>query len=219
MDAYELVPHLGVAPLKLGMSREEVISIADERGWGPGTSSPGGALYYGYGAAGPRVHFGESGVELIEFCSDAEIEVMYRGTNVFDTAAKAVVAEISRHEERLGYEPAEPWHEAPSKPLSGMVVFRGEIVVASRAAKQYDHRGKQKRLVFATVGVGSPTYLLGATGSSWVPPTRLQKGGRRYRHGKLGLATLVGSENGTLELLFDNGITRRMKESFVEPIS
>lgn len=219
MAAYELVPHQGAAPLKLGMSREEVLAVAEEREWRAPTISEQGDLHYGFRSAGPRVYFGEAGVELIEFWSDAEIEVVYRGTSVFDTTARTLMTEISNHEKRLGYEPTEPWIEAPSKPLSGMVVFRGEIVVLARAAKQYDYRGKQKRPIFATVGVGSRKYLMGITGSPWVPPTRLQTGGKRYRHGKLGTATLVSKQNDTLELLFDDGTTRRMKESFVEPIS
>jgi hypothetical protein len=214
LESFELLPHIGATGLRFGMSRADVLAYATERNWFLREDSERG-LRYGLQTAGPAVSFAaDGGVAFIEFRADRDLELRYCGINVFDIAAKELLASIADHERKLGYT-RDPYIEAPTKPLAGSTIFLGEIITLYEAAKQYDYWGKHTRLVFGAVSVGSRAYLA-ETHTPWEPPKPAPSDARRYRHAKFGLATLVAQKDDTLELLFDDGVTRKLNAKFVE---
>lgn len=107
IPVYEVEPHVGVGPVRLGMSRDEVRRIMP----GPVDSFRKGpdALYEtdGFHNCAFQVFYGGDTptVEYIELSADAEFSAVYRGMNVFGTEAKDLVAHISRVAE---YDATEP---------------------------------------------------------------------------------------------------------------
>jgi hypothetical protein len=210
-EAYQLVPHLGVAGVRFGMPRGEVIARATARGWVLQHERPS-SLVYGFESAGPAISFGSDGVDHIEFAAAATTEVTYRGINVFDTPAPQLVKLNRANEQRLGYDDAPPYVE------HGLQLLRGEIITLYDAAKQYDYWGGHRRNVYFKIGIGSRGYYAALVKQTWKPPRPSSVGAARYKHAKFGLATLVSLEEDTLELLFDDGVLRRLKSAFVERV-
>lgn len=108
MLVYKVVPNLGVGPVRLGASREEVRAAmgsdpfiwrrfnADENHWHQSTL---------------QVHYEEQRqtVEFIEVARSDEFVALYKGVDVHRTRADELVAHVSRdtpfdaHDRELGY--------------------------------------------------------------------------------------------------------------------
>jgi hypothetical protein len=97
LTVYEATPHLGVGPVKLGMTREEVHRVMP---------SPCESFLKGLNSehrtdafhdSGFQVFYGGGGpvVEYIELSGEAGFRVLYRGVDVFATLADQVVAHVS----------------------------------------------------------------------------------------------------------------------------
>ena len=97
LPIYEAVPHVGVGPVKLGMTREEVHRVMP----GPCKSFPkglnpehetdafhDGAFHVFYGGNGPNV-------EYIELFREAGFRLLYRGLDVFAMPTGQTVAHVS----------------------------------------------------------------------------------------------------------------------------
>jgi hypothetical protein len=97
LTVYEAIPHVGVGPVKLGMTREEVHRVM-----------PGPREYFlkGLNPEHETDAFHESGfqvfyggempvVEYIELSRGAGFRVLYRGLDVFATPADQVLAHVS----------------------------------------------------------------------------------------------------------------------------
>jgi hypothetical protein len=99
LPVYEVVPHVGIGPVRLGMSRDEVRRImpgpADSFLKGPyakietdGFLECAFQVYY---------HTNTATVEYVMLARHGGFVAVYRGMNVFDTKAEYLVAHISRN--------------------------------------------------------------------------------------------------------------------------
>jgi hypothetical protein len=95
---YEVIPHVGVGPVRLGMSREEVRRLMPGepscfRTW-PYTGPEADTWHDG----GFQVHYaGEPpAVAYILLCRGLGVRALYRGLSVFDADAAEVVRLLSR---------------------------------------------------------------------------------------------------------------------------
>lgn len=102
---YEVIPHVGVPPVLIGMSREESrAAMAAE----PDTFERAGDPIEtdAYRGSALQVSFGpDDRVEFIELARDEAHRVLYRGTDVFATPADELVAIIARD---APYDPDDP---------------------------------------------------------------------------------------------------------------
>lgn len=97
MTSYEVIPHIGVGPVRLGMTREEVRRAMP----GPCESFLKGlnarhetdAFHDG----GFQVFYGGEGpvAEYIELSRDSGFRAVYRDVDVFETPADSLLAHIS----------------------------------------------------------------------------------------------------------------------------
>ena len=152
MIVYEVMPHIGVGPVKLGMSREKVRGIMP---------SPCQAFLKGQNAehetdafhdCGFQVCYGgESPVaEFIELSRESGFRVIYRGVDIFATPADQVLAHVSND---APYDPADPElgysYIFPDLDLS---LWRPVV-----PASPEDQEGRE----FLTIGVGAVGYYGG----------------------------------------------------------
>jgi hypothetical protein len=96
LTVYEAIPHVGVGPVKLGMTRGEVHRVMP----GPRESFLKGLNPEhetdAYHDSGFQVFYGGEGpvVEYIELSREAGFRVLYRGLDVFATPADQVLAHV-----------------------------------------------------------------------------------------------------------------------------
>jgi hypothetical protein len=97
-----------------------------------------------------QVSFGAAGkADFIEVCSNLAGKVQFAGRDVFDLHADELLALIRSFETE---------DEELSEP-DDSYVFAGLIMTLWGRNEQYDYKGGKQRAVFATVGVGAPSYL------------------------------------------------------------
>ena len=107
LTVYEAIPHVGVGPVKLGMTREEVHRVMP----GPCESFLKGLNSEhetdAFHDSGFQVFYGGEGpvVEYIELSREAGFRVLYRGVDVFATPADQVVAHVSGD---AAFDPTDP---------------------------------------------------------------------------------------------------------------
>ena len=94
--------------------------------------------------------FGDDGkADFIEVCSGIVPDVQFDGQDVFDLHADDLLRLIRLHEAE-DPELSQPDHS---------YIFSGLILALWGRDEQYDYKGNEERPVFATVGVGAPSYL------------------------------------------------------------
>lgn len=107
MITYEIVPRVGVGPVKFGMTRDEVRRVMRT----PHESFRKGDAEVDAFHGGFHVFFSDKSnrVEFIELCRGFDFIASYHGTKVFSTPADEMVALVSREaafdpdDEELGY--------------------------------------------------------------------------------------------------------------------
>ena len=140
--AYELIPHVGFGPVKLGMSRENVkLALGDANYSGAHKNSD----YYF--ANSLQVEFREEKADFIGISFSEEYEALYRGNNLFDIEAHDLFDLIAGHENEE--------HQFNDS----MYVFPEQIVSLWDADEQYDRIGGEQRMVWAQVGLGTTAYF------------------------------------------------------------
>lgn len=145
---FVIEPHRGIGPISFGMSRKEVsTAMARVRGGRPDARNEQTDCYFG---AAFQVSFGDGEkADFIEVASSIDAVVLLNGLDVFDTPAKQLLAFVSQLDEA-----APELSEPPDS-----YTYPNLIFTLWGRDKQYDHRGGQKRPVFAAVGVGAESYL------------------------------------------------------------
>ena len=150
MKSYEIVPHVGVGPVRLGMSREDVRRVMPA----PCESflkTPDDAYETdAFHDSGFQVFYsGDSpAVAFIELSRDSGFTATYRGLDVFATQADQLVAHVAldgpfdRNNPELGYS-----FVFPHLDLS---VWRPIVPESPEDAEGHE---------FATIGVGVPGYF------------------------------------------------------------
>ena len=139
---YEIIPHMGIGPVKLGMSREEVKEALGVKNY---SGSNGEIDYYFNNSF--QIEFESNKADFIGVSYHPDYTVTYRGMNVFDTAAKKLYEFIATSEdENHKYDPIE-------------YLFPTQILTLWDADEQYDQIGSESRLIWAQIGVGTQCYL------------------------------------------------------------
>ncbi|MGB8698964.1 MAG: hypothetical protein WCD18_06070 [Thermosynechococcaceae cyanobacterium] len=145
---FAIEPHRGIGPISFGMSRKEVSTALARVGGGrPDARNEQTDCYFGTAF---QVSFGDGGkADFIEVASSFDAVVLLNGLDVFDTPARRLLAFVNRLDQA-----APELSEPPNS-----YIFPGIILSLWGRDKQYEHRGGQKRPVFAAVGVGAESYL------------------------------------------------------------
>ena len=139
---YEVIPHMGIGPVKLGMSREEVKEALGVKNY----SGSNGEIDY-YFKNSFQIEFESNKADFIGVSYHPDYTVTYQGMNVFDTEAKKLFEFIATSEnENHKYEPIE-------------YLFPTQILTLWDADEQYDHIGLESRLIWAQIGVGTQCYI------------------------------------------------------------
>src|SRR5215218_7954230 len=127
---FEIVPHIGIGPVRLGMSQAEVDAVlAPLPGALPAISKSKEVRCYFQ--ASLQIDFGESGTaQFIGVSSNADLLCLYDGRDVFDLAAPELFALIASHErtQTHTYSPLE-------------YTFPDQVVTLYEADEQYDRKG------------------------------------------------------------------------------
>ncbi|MDC0357693.1 hypothetical protein OAO01_02675 [Oligoflexia bacterium] len=145
MLEFELKPHTGVGPLKLGVSREAARSTMSELGH-PLERSKENLDFYCQSSFHLEYVQGDS-LSYIGTSFYKDFKLIYSETvNVFDTPARKLYKIINSGETNMvefnDYE----------------LFFPDQIIFLWDAQKQYDHYQDESRPVFATVGIGDEVW-------------------------------------------------------------
>ncbi|HEX9961098.1 MAG TPA: hypothetical protein VGB00_09210 [Pyrinomonadaceae bacterium] len=143
---FEILPLIGIANLKFGMSREESrISVLEP--FSEHSNNKNADCYYNYSL---QVFFDGTGkLEFIEISRDEDIEAVFRGRNVFKIPANDLIEEICQsfqldvNDDELGY-----CFTFPDIELS----FWRPVIPED----ENDEDGKY----FSTVGIGRKGYFI-----------------------------------------------------------
>lgn len=135
-------PGSGIGPIKIGMTREQVLSVLGESNHsGSGKNSE---QYFDFSI---DVEFTDNKVTFIGVSQSKNYSLIYRGINVFDLEAECVFDLISKHEPEK--------HEFSDS----QYVFPDQIITLWDADEQYDRLGDEQRKIWAQIGLGSNEYL------------------------------------------------------------
>ena len=146
MHEFQIEPHVGIDPVRLGASRSEARAALSSIGFP--LENARGALDY-FCEAAIQVEFDEQQrADFIGFSCHQAFTIFYRGVNVFDTPAQDLFAVIA---ERDG-------SGAHSFRAAGYC-FPSQIMTLWYADSQYDRLGGEQRVIWAQVGLGSSDYL------------------------------------------------------------
>jgi hypothetical protein len=145
-NVLDLVPHVGIGPLHLGMT----VAEADEalRALAGAGVRKSHRSTHGFFDGALQFELGKSG--RIQFIGVAEHHMVlcrYDGHDVFDTPAPELFALITAHETGK--------HQYKSVEY----LFPDQIVTLYEADEQYDRKGKESRPIWGQIGVGNKEYL------------------------------------------------------------
>jgi len=142
----DLVPHLGIGPLRLGMTVAEADAAVGALD-GAGVRKSRRSLHYFFDAA-LQFELGGSGrIQFIGVANHPRLLCRYYGHDVFDTPAPELFALIAARETgEHSYRSAE-------------YLFPDQVVTLYEAAEQYDRKGNGSRPVWGQVGVGNAEYV------------------------------------------------------------
>src|SRR5262245_25445609 len=145
---FEIIPHVGIGPVQLGMSLTEVdVALALLPGAFPMYQKSQRVRCFFESSL--QVEFGDSGAaQFIGMFHHPDILCRYEGRDVFDLAAPELFALIAS-QERTGTHIYS----------TSTYLFPDQIVTLYDADEQYDRKGNESRPVFAEVGVGNAEYL------------------------------------------------------------
>lgn len=153
LHQFDLVPHVGLGPLHLGMTVAEADAAIGTLP-GAGTRSSRGSLHYFFDAA-LQFELGKSGrIQFIGLADHPQILCRYRGQDVFDIPAPDLFALIASQEKQT------------HKYRSAEYVFPDQIVTLYEADEQYDRKGNESRPIWGQVGLGNAEYLAPKRGAT-----------------------------------------------------
>lgn len=146
MHEFEIEPHIGIGPVRLGASRSAVEEALASIGF-PLENTHGAIDYFCEAAI--QVEFDDQQrADFIGFSCHEAYSVFHLGVNVFDTPAQDLFALLA------------------GRDGSGAHAFRdteycfpNQILTLWDADSQYDRLGGEQRVVWAQVGLGSSHYL------------------------------------------------------------
>jgi hypothetical protein len=147
---FEIVPHQGIGPVRLGMNRTEVeAALAPFPGALPSNPKRKGSRVQCYYRGSLQVEFTAAGTaSFIEVSNDSAFLSLYNGHDVFDLPAPDLFSLFAADD-----------HAGPHQYNSSEYLFPDLIVSLWEADNQYDRKGGYSRPLYATVGVGNADYL------------------------------------------------------------
>ncbi len=147
---YEVLPHVGIGPVRLGISREESRSVMGEE---PETFKKlvdDDTDTDAYHNSSFQVFFDRNNtVEYIEVSRGEPLDVTYKGTNVFETKANDLVQMISSD---AAFDPDDP-------ELGYSYRFPQLELALWRPIVPEDDDQDSQHHYFSTIGVGRPGYF------------------------------------------------------------
>jgi len=146
----DIVPHVGIGPVRFGMTRTEVeAAVAPLSGALPRRSKGRSSTIDCYFRGSLQIEFDPDGTaSFIEVWCDAATLCTYKRHDVFDLPAPELFAIFVADDDSGSHAFA----------ASGYL-FTKLIVALWEADEQYDRKRNESRLVYATVGVGDERYL------------------------------------------------------------
>ncbi|KPA90716.1 hypothetical protein [Pseudomonas asplenii] len=147
MKVFNIVPHEGIGPARLGASRENtrLAMTADGFTLKHDTETQD---YFDLPELGIQVEYSAGQASFIGVSCYAACQVMYDGVNVFDTEAEELFGRMARADG--SGEHSLNTHEH---------LFPRQILTLWDADEQYDRMGGEERRVWAQVGLGDADYL------------------------------------------------------------
>lgn len=139
---FNIEPHKGIGPIQLGMTRLEVKSALGEKNY---SGSSGNSDYFYENSI--QVEFEQGKADFIGASYSDNYLVLYKGVNVFNTSSEELFTLIAANENN------------PHSYNSYEYLFPDQVVTLWDADEQYDHIGKETRVVWAQIGIGSKNYL------------------------------------------------------------
>jgi hypothetical protein len=145
---FEIVPHVGIGPVKLGMTVAEAErALANCRAAQSGRHSQKPLAYFFDNAL--QFELGKSDrIQFIGLSCHKAILATFDGKDVFDLPATELFELIAAHDSssKHVFDPSE-------------YLFENLIMTVWEADEQYDRKGRQARAVYAQVGLGNEEYL------------------------------------------------------------
>jgi len=143
--SFDVVPHVGILPIKLATSRQEIGEMMRELGHHK-SNTLGQIDRYIDGSVGVEFD-AEDRASFVELHPHRDLVVTYRGEDVFDQPAEEVFRLIAKSgaEDDRDFDPSEH-------------LFRKQIVTLWHADPQYD-LGGERFPVWGSIGVGDQGYL------------------------------------------------------------
>ncbi|MBL4798968.1 MAG: hypothetical protein JKY50_16255 [Oleispira sp.] len=139
---FDIIPNERIGPIALGMTCEEVKTILNEKHY---SGSNGDSDYYFLN--GLQVEFEENLANFIGISFSPDYTVYYKNINVFDVDAEKVFILIASGESlRHSYDASE-------------YLFPDQAITLWDADSQYDRIGKENRVIWAQIGIGSQSYV------------------------------------------------------------
>ncbi|MFT5400173.1 MAG: hypothetical protein ACI9LO_002753 [Planctomycetota bacterium] len=139
---FEITPHTGIGPVKLGMSQEEIkaaLGVSSDSG-----SNKSSDYYF---ANSLQVEFSEGKADFIGLSYSDEYIALYQGKNVFDIEAPELFRVMAQNESGVHKYDAYEY------------LFPEQILTLWDADEQYDRIGGEERVVWGQLGLGSKSYL------------------------------------------------------------
>lgn len=145
---FDLVPHVGIGPVRLGMTLAEVQAVLATLP-NVGQRASRGNLHYAFDASLQFELGVRDTIHFIGLASHPRIVCRYLGHDVFDTpAAKLFNLIASREPSAHHYRDTE-------------YVFPEQGITLYEADEQYDKRQAGKRMIWGQVGVGTAEFIAG----------------------------------------------------------
>ncbi len=136
-------PHVGVGPIKLGMTREAARGVLREKGF-MRSAFDETMDYFCDNAL--QIEYDSGTVSFVGVARHERLVCTYQGVNVFEVSAQTLFETISTAETRQhSYTPVE-------------YVFHDQIVTLWAPHDGYEHQGYPH--VYAQVGLGDTRYLM-----------------------------------------------------------
>jgi hypothetical protein len=145
---FEIVPHAGIGPIRLGISPAEADAVLGPlQGALPMLKKSQHVRCYFQ--ASFEIEFGGNGTaRFIGISHHPSLLCLYHGHDVFDLAAPELFAQVASRELSNSH-----------KYSASEYLFPDQIVTLYGADPQYDFKGNESRPVYGQVGIGTADYL------------------------------------------------------------
>ncbi len=141
-----LVPHLGVGPIKLGESRSVIEAIFSENGIKKSATNNNSDYYIENSI---QVEFDKNGFSwFIGVSQHSSYDIFYHNADVFDITAKTLFDLVASNDDSGSHEFSK--HE---------YIFPNQILTLWDADEQNDRKGDEQRVIWAQVGLGNSEYF------------------------------------------------------------